>query len=112
MYAWITHHPQVAQSPISNGCLKVMFDDQTETKLIPHFLLQVSVRELHNSLVKYPNDGGLKDSRDEYDNSIMRDYTLRSIFPPQLKQLSAQFKVMCGCECCISDKSIHFSFLS
>ena len=28
-YAWITRHPQVFQSPISNDCLKVMFDDQT-----------------------------------------------------------------------------------
>ena len=29
MYAWITFHPQVVQSPISNYCLKFMFDDQT-----------------------------------------------------------------------------------
>ena len=27
MYAWITRHPQVVQSQISNDCLKVMFDD-------------------------------------------------------------------------------------
>ena len=27
MYARITRHPQVFQSPISNYCLKVMFDD-------------------------------------------------------------------------------------
>ena len=30
LYTWITHHPQVMQSPISNDCLKVIFDDQTE----------------------------------------------------------------------------------
>ena len=30
LYAWITRHPQVPQSPISNDCLKVMLDDQTE----------------------------------------------------------------------------------
>ena len=29
LYAWITRHPQVAQSPIYNYCLKAMFDDQT-----------------------------------------------------------------------------------
>ena len=50
MYAWITRHPQVVQSPISNDNLKVMFDDHTETQLVPRFLLQVSVRELHNDL--------------------------------------------------------------
>ena len=26
LYAWITRHPQFIQSPISNDCLKVMFD--------------------------------------------------------------------------------------
>ena len=44
LYAWITRHPQVFQSPISNDFLKVMFDDQTEPQLFPKFLLQVSVR--------------------------------------------------------------------
>ena len=44
LYAWITRHPQVVQSPISNDCLKVMFDDQKEPQLVPKLLLQVSVR--------------------------------------------------------------------
>ena len=44
MYAWITLHPQVVQSPISNDFLKVMFDDQTEPQLVPKLLLHVSVR--------------------------------------------------------------------
>ena len=42
-----------------------MFDDQAEPQLVPKLLLQVSVRELHNSLVSDPNDGAIKDSRDE-----------------------------------------------
>ena len=29
MYAWITRHRKVVQSPISNDCLKVMLDDHT-----------------------------------------------------------------------------------
>ena len=72
----------------------------------------MSVRELHNSLVSDPNDGGLKDARDEDTNNIISDSTLRSLFPPQLKQMSARYKIMCGCECCISAKSIHSSLLS
>ena len=32
--------------------------------------------------------------------------------PPQLKQMSARYKIMCGCECCISAKNIHSSLLS
>ena len=89
-----------------------MFDDHTEPELVPKFLVQVSVRELHNSLVSDTNDDGLKDSRDEDDNIIISDYTLRSLLPPQLKKMSARYKIMCGCECCISAKSIHSSFLS
>ena len=65
-------------------CLKVVLYDQTELTLVPKLLLQVSVRELHNSLVSDPNDGGLKDARDEYGKSIISDSTLRSLLPPQL----------------------------
>ena len=64
LYTWRTRHPQIVQSPISNDGIKVMFDDQTEPQLVPNFLLQVSVRELRNSLVSDPNYVGLKDSRD------------------------------------------------
>ena len=60
-----------------------MFDDQTKPQLIPKILLQVPVRELHNSLVIYPNDGGLKDARDENNNIIISNSTLRSLFPLQ-----------------------------
>ena len=72
----------------------------------------MSVRELHNILVSDPNYGGLKDARDEDGKIIISDSTLRSLLPPQLKQMSAHYKIMCGCECCISAKSIHSSLLS
>ena len=75
-------------------------------------LLQVYVIELHNSLVSDTNDSVLKDARDEDGNIIISDYTFRSLLPPQLKQMSARYKFMCGCECCIYDKSIHSSLLS
>ena len=89
-----------------------MFDDQTEAQLVPRLLLRVLVRELHNSLVSDPNAGGIKDDMDEDDNNIISDSTLRSVLQPQLKQISARCKVMCGCECCIYAKSIHSSLLS
>ena len=84
-----------------------MLDDQSEPQLLQKLLLQVSVRELHNSLVSYPNCGGLKDARYEDGKIIISDSTLCSLLSPQLKQISARYKIMCGCECCISDKSIH-----
>ena len=112
MYAWITRRTQVVQPQISNDCLKVMLDDQTESQLVPKFLLQVSVRELHNSLVSDQNDGGLKDARDEDGKIIISDSTLCSLLPPKLKQMSERCKVVCGCECCSSAKSIHLSLIS
>ena len=71
MYTWITRNPQVVQLPIYNYCLKVMLDDQTESQLVPKLLLKLSVREPHNRLVSDPNDGGLKDTRDEDGNTII-----------------------------------------
>ena len=112
MYTWITNHPQVVKSSISNDRLKVMLDDKTEPQLVPKFLLQVYAKELHNSLVSDPNDGCLKDARNEDGGIIISDYTLRSLLSTQLKKMSARYKVMCGCECCISAKSIHSSLLS
>ena len=86
MFTWITSHPQVVQSPISNDCLKALLDDHTEPQLFPKLLLQVSVRELYKSLVSDPNDGGIKDARDEDGNIIISDSTLCSLLPPQLKK--------------------------
>ena len=64
MYAWVTRHPQVVQSQNFNHCLKVIFYDQAEPQLVPKLLLQVSFIILHNSLVSYSNDGGIKDAMD------------------------------------------------
>ena len=85
LYNLIMHHPQVVQSPMVNDCLKVKIDGPTEPQLVPKFLLQVSVIELHNNLVSATIDGGLKEARDKDDNIIISDYTLNSLLPPQLK---------------------------
>ena len=76
-----------------------MLDDQTEPQLVPKLLLQVSIRELHNILVSDRNDGGIKDARDEDGKIIISDSKLRALLPPQLKKMSAPYKIMCGCEC-------------
>ena len=73
-----------------------MFDDKTEPQLVPKLLLRVSVRELHNILVIDPNDHVIKDDRDEDDNIVISNSKLRSLLPPQLKQMSASYKFMGG----------------
>ena len=99
LYTWITRHPQVVHSPISNDCLKVVLYDQTEPQLVPKLLIQVSVRELHNSPVSDPNYVSLRDARDEDGKISISNSTFLSLFPPQLKQMSARYKIMCDCEC-------------
>ena len=74
------------QSPIFNHCLKVIFDDQTEPQMVPK--LRVSIRELHDTLVSDPNDGGLQYARDEENNIIISDSKLCTLLPLQLKQMS------------------------
>ena len=72
----------------------------------------MSVREIHNSMVSPPEEGILKETIYVDNNITISDYTLQSIILPQLKKIYSRYKVICGCECCISDKSIHSSLLS
>ena len=49
--------------------------------MVPKLLLQASVRELHNSIVSDPNDGGIKEAKDEENNIINSDSTLQKFLP-------------------------------
>ena len=67
-------------------CLKVNIDGHTRPQIVTKLLLQVSDRELHNSLGSHPGDGGLKEARDADNDIIINDCTLRSLFPSELKK--------------------------
>ena len=54
----------------------------------------------------------VKYARDEDGKNIISDSTFFSLLPPQLKNISTRYKIMCGCECFIFAKSIHSSLLS
>ena len=107
LYNWILQHPKAVKYPITNDCLKVSIDSHDETQLVPKLLLQVSVGEIHNSMVSPPEEGGLKEARCAENNIIISDYTLCNILPTQLNNKSARFKFMCCCECCITSKSMN-----
>ena len=84
LYNWIMRHPQVLQPPLFNDCLKVKIYGHTRPQIFPKHLLQVSIRELHNSLVSDSDYGGFKEARYADNNTIIGDSTLCSLFPPQL----------------------------
>ena len=58
-------------------------------------------------MVSPPEEGSIKEAIDTDNNIIVYGSTLQSILPPQLKKMSAHYKVMCGCEWYISAKSIN-----
>ena len=59
-------------------------------------------------MVGLPEEGGLKEVSGGGNDIIISDSFLKTIVPPQLKNMSACKIFMCGCECCIHAKSIHF----
>ena len=100
------------QSPITNDCFKVNIDGQSETQMVPTLLLQVSVWEIQNRMVVLPEEIILKESFNEENNIIISDSMLCNILPPQLKKMYDRYKLICGCECCISAESMYSFFLS
>ena len=59
-----------------------------------------------------PEEGGLKEKINAENNIITSDSTLCIIIPLKLKNMTSQYKVMCGFECCIYSKIMHSSSLS
>ena len=55
---------------------------------------------------------GLNEARDEENNIIISDLTLRYILPTQLNSMTYRYKVMCGCDWYISSKSMHYYLLT
>ena len=67
--------------------MKVNIGGHTRQKIVPKLLLQVSARKLHNILDSDPDYGGLKEAIYSENNIIISYSTLRSLFPPQLKNI-------------------------
>ena len=63
-------------------------------------------------MVSQPEEGRIKEARDEDNNIIISDSNLRNILSPQLNNTTSRYEVMCGCECCIYTKSIHSYLLT
>ena len=64
IYNWILQHPQVVVYPIEYYCLKLSINGQVEPQLVPKLLFQLSVWEIHNSMVSTKKECGIKEARD------------------------------------------------
>ena len=63
------------------------------------------MRKLHNELIASPDDGGLVGARHAITNDvIISDTMLCSLEPPQLRPMTDNHKMMCGCAICNTSK--------
>ena len=112
LYYRILHNHQVVQLPIANDCPKVSIGSHSEKQIVPDFNYRCLTKKIHNIIISPSDEGGLKGARDKENNIIISDSTLCNILPYQLNNISAWYKLMCACECCISAKIMHSSLLS
>ena len=68
------------------------------------------MRKLHNELIASPDDGGLVGARHAITNDvIISDTMLCSLAPPQLRTITDNHKMMCGCSICNTSKYMQES---
>ena len=61
---WITNHPDVVNSPLYRDMLWRKKEDGTREK-IPKLLITISIRQLHNDMLEYPQNGGLTGAKND-----------------------------------------------
>ena len=102
---WITKNSNVRQSPITRDTLLIADADTKVKHRVPKLLLECSMRQLHNELIASPDDGGLLGARHTETNEvIISDTMIRSLAPTQLRPMTDNHKMMCGCAICNTSK--------
>ena len=68
------------------------------------------MQQLHNELIASPDDGGLVGARHAIKNDvIISDTMLSSLAPPQLRLMTNNHKMICGCAICKTSKYMQES---
>ena len=110
---WILNHHHVIRSPQETVLVKVPSPNGTKSlERVGKLLLEISVRELHQDLMKDPPIGfrGAY-STDVPKKLLISERYLRNMLPPQLKSMSFADKQLCGCSCCTITKMVHACLL-
>ena len=98
LHEWVKGHRDVIACPNGKDTLKIKMEGQKDPVLMEKLLIQISIRELHNDLVKPMSEGGFAGARDKEGNIIIGDTTLKRLLPPQLRKMTKRNKILCGCE--------------
>ena len=100
----------VRHFPITRDTLSIADADTKAKRRVPKPLLECSIKQLHNEIIDPPDDGGLFVARHAITNDvIISDTMLRSLAPPQLRPMTDNHKMMCGCAICNTSKYMQES---
>ena len=99
----------VVVSPIVKGTILVR-DKLTDKKnqRVGKYLIQISIREVHNDLIKSKNEGGISEVWNG-NKLLVSDTGLRYIILVNVKKFTPNYKQICRCEVCIQEKQLQRS---
>ena len=107
---WTMKNSNVRQSPITRDTLLIADEDTKVKCRVQKLLLECSMQQLHNELIASPDDGVLVGARHaKTNNVIISDTMLRSLAPTQLRPMTDNHKMMCGCAICNTSKYMQES---
>ena len=106
---WVKSHDHVKKSSSSKDSIKVTVDGSREKVVMPKYYLQIPIRKLHAHMIKPQEEGGLKEVIDDNGKVIVSESSLRKILPRNIKPMSKQKRVLCGCEACITADLLQLS---
>ena len=95
---WVRTHPNVVPSLQMRDTLII------NGERVGKLLLEIPVRELHNSIIKPAEEGGLPCVRDASNRVLVSDTSFCSILKkhiPELRKATDAHRQMCGCEICV-----------
>ena len=79
-----------------------------EKSFFPKTLMEISIIDLHNNMIKPYDNGGLESVFDSVpQKALISDTTLRSFIPPQVRKMTHRLCQICGCELCIIPKDMQ-----
>ena len=71
-------------------------------------LMEISVRDIHNGIIKKSDNGGLESVFYYMTQKVLIiDTTLWSFIPPQVRKMTPKLRQVCGCESCIIPKDMY-----
>ena len=101
LHSWICNHPHVVNLTLTNNHINIRYNKTCEVIKTQKLHIKLSIRELHNDLIKPPQEGVFSGAILELGSVIIGDKLIKNM-PTQNFKMSNHRNVMRGCEICIS----------